>query len=75
MTKNITFTADAQLIELAREVARKENTTLNEQFRIWLEQYSRRQKVMQLDDLLADLKGKTSSRGKKFTREQMNERR
>ena len=42
MTKNITFAADAALIEEAREAARADNTTLNEQFRLWLEQYARK---------------------------------
>ncbi|MDZ7728611.1 MAG: hypothetical protein U5Q44_10705 [Dehalococcoidia bacterium] len=34
--KNITLSADENLIEAARERARRENTTLNEQFRRWL---------------------------------------
>ena len=38
--KNITMSADENLIEAAR--ARAEHTTLNEQFRLWLEAYVRR---------------------------------
>ena len=34
--KNITLSADEGLIEAARERARTEHTTLNEQFRLWL---------------------------------------
>ena len=44
--KNITLSADEKLIEAARECARTEHTTLNEQFRRWLEDYARyRQRV------------------------------
>ena len=39
--KNITFSADGQLIEAAREQAKAERTTLNEKFRLWLEEYAR----------------------------------
>jgi len=75
MTKNITFSADADLIEEARLVARAENTTLNEQFRLWLEQYARRRRAQKFEGLMAQLKGKVSSGGRKFTRDEMNERR
>jgi hypothetical protein len=37
--KNITLSADERLIEEAREKARRQNTTLNEQFRSWLADY------------------------------------
>ena len=40
--KNITFSADEHLIEAARRRASSENTTLNEQFRLWLESYAER---------------------------------
>lgn len=39
--KNITLSADDKLIEAARERARAEQTTLNEQFRRWLANYVR----------------------------------
>ncbi|MDQ7053481.1 MAG: hypothetical protein Q9P14_11505, partial [candidate division KSB1 bacterium] len=39
MLKNITLSADEQLIKKAREKARRENTTLNETFRQWLKRY------------------------------------
>jgi hypothetical protein len=38
--KNITMSADENLIESARERARSEHTTLNEQFRRWLAEYA-----------------------------------
>ncbi|MGQ0595092.1 MAG: hypothetical protein ACT4QB_21375 [Gammaproteobacteria bacterium] len=75
MTKNITFSADAALIEEAREAARLNNTTLNEQFRLWLEQYARQRRVKQFEELMDSLQGRLSSGGRKFTRDEMNERR
>jgi hypothetical protein len=75
MTKNITFSADEALIEEARAAARAENTTLNEQFRLWLEEYARRRRAQKFDELMQRLKGKVSSGGGKFTRDEMNERR
>ena len=42
--KNITLSADAALIEAAREKARADHTTLNEQFRRWLEDYTQRER-------------------------------
>jgi hypothetical protein len=38
--KNITLSADEHWIEAARARARAEQMTLNEQFRIWLEDYA-----------------------------------
>jgi hypothetical protein len=37
--KNITFSADPNLIERARTRARQQKKTLNEAFREWLERY------------------------------------
>jgi hypothetical protein len=75
MTKNITFSADEALIEEAREAARADNTTLNEQFRLWLEQYARKRRAERAMKLIAELQGKISTGGHKFTRDEMNERR
>ena len=75
MTKNITFSADEDLIEAAREAARAEGTTLNEQFRLWLEQYARQRRAQKFDEFMEQIKGKYSSGGRKFTRDEMNERR
>ncbi len=38
--KNITLSADENLIEKARNRAQSHNTTLNAEFRRWLEQYA-----------------------------------
>lgn len=73
--KNITFSADEELIEAAREAARADNTTLNEQFRLWLEEYTRQRRVRQFQEMMKELKGKVSTGGRKFTRDEMNERR
>jgi FMN phosphatase YigB (HAD superfamily) len=75
MTKNITFSADETLIEAAREAARAQGSTLNEQFRLWLEQYARQRQAQKFEELMAQVKGKYSSGGRKFTRDEMNERR
>jgi hypothetical protein len=74
--KNITLSAEDNLIEAARQRAATEHTTLNEQFRIWLESYARhQQQVEEAIATLKDLRGKYSTGGRKFTREEMNERR
>ena len=39
MLRNITLSADPELIDRAREIAKTNNTTLNNEFRIWLSQY------------------------------------
>jgi hypothetical protein len=69
------LSADEGLIEAARERARAEHTTLNEQFRRWLKDYTRREQ--QADDAMAvvrELRGKVRTGGRKFTRDEMNER-
>ncbi|HID73237.1 TPA: hypothetical protein EYP38_04810 [Candidatus Micrarchaeota archaeon] len=73
--KNITLSADEKLIEAARRRAASEHTTLNQQFRIWLEEYARRKQ--QADDareVIRELQDKYSTGGRKFTRDEMNER-
>lgn len=72
--KNITLSADENLIEAARERARAENTTLNEQFRLWLADYAQqRERMQRYHELMADLRGKLRV-GRKLTRDEMNER-
>lgn len=73
--KNITFTADEQLIAAAREQARADNTTLNEQFRQWLEQYARKRQAARAAEVMERMGQYVSSGGRKLTREQLNERR
>lgn len=73
MVRNITLSADALLIEQARERARRQETTLNEVFRQWLERYVAGQGprdgyealMTRLDDVQA---------GRSFGRDEMNER-
>ncbi len=73
--KNITLSADERLIEAARERARAEHTTLNEQFRLWLADYARReQQAEKAMAVVRELRGKVRTGGRKFTREEMNER-
>ena len=72
--KNITLSADESVIEGARTQARSENTTLDEQFKVWLEHCSRKQRVLRFRGLMVDLQGKVSTGGRKFTRDEMNER-
>ncbi len=72
--KNITLSADEKLIEAARERARAEHTTLNEQFRLWLEDYARReQQAERAMEVVRELRGKLRV-GRKLTRDEMNER-
>lgn len=73
--KNITLSADEKLIEAARERARQEQTTLNEQFRRWLTRYGQQaNKALAHDQLMRELRGKVATGGRRFTRDEMNER-
>jgi hypothetical protein len=74
MARNITFTADEHLIEEAREAARAEGTTLNEQFRLWLEQYARKRRAQRAMETVDRLRSYVRTDGRKFTRDEMNER-
>lgn len=72
--RNITLSADEHIIDAARRVAAAEHTTLNEQFRIWLETYAqKRQTLKNFDETVQKLGGQLCV-GKKLTREQMNAR-
>ena len=72
--RNITLTADESLIEAARERARIEHTTLNEQFRRWLAEYAHaRERMQQYDAVMAKLRGQLKV-GRKLSRDEMNER-
>ena len=73
--KNITLSADERLIEEARERARAEHTTLNEQFRLWLADYVRSERQAERAmAVVRELQGRVRTGGRKFTREEMNER-
>lgn len=75
MNKNITFSADEALIEAAREAARADNTTLNEQFRLWLQSYVRRRQADRAMEVIHRIRGQHQMTGPKLTRDEMNERR
>jgi len=73
--KNITLSADEHLIDAARQRAVAEHTTLNEQFRLWLEGYVRRkQRADEAMAVVERLRGYVRTGGRKFTRDEMNER-
>ena len=72
MLKNITLSAEEKLIKLAREKAARENSTLNSQFRAWLERYvSTERKLLDYDSLMDQLA--YAKPGRKFSRDEMNE--
>ena len=70
---NITLSADADVIAAARERARSEDTTVNEQFRIWLAQYAHADRVQRYEHAMAGLRGKVVL-GRRIGRDEMNER-
>ena len=73
MLKNITLSADEELIRKARKKAEEEHTTLNSQFRQWLENYTSRGKnsndYLNLMERLSYAKP-----SKQYSRDEMNER-
>jgi hypothetical protein len=73
--KNITLSADEHLIERARQTAQAQHKTLNAAFREWLEQYTAQNAadVEEYDRLMLRLRGHVIA-GRRFTREEMNER-
>ena len=71
--ENVTFSADEDLIERAREVAKAERKTLNVAFREWLAAYAaRKENVQQYRTLMERLKHIDS--GGRYSRKEMNER-
>ena len=73
--KKLTLSADARLIEAARERARREHSTLNEQFRRWLASYvAREERSAETARVIADLRSRVRTGGRRFTRDEMHER-
>lgn len=73
--KNITLSADEKLIEAARARAQAEQTTLNEQFRRWLAEYARQEhRAERALAAIRELQSYARTGGRKFSRDQMNER-
>lgn len=71
--KNVTFSADEDLIEQARMVAKSERKTLNEVFREWLSHYaSKHSGAKEYKSLMKRLRHVRA--GRHFTRDEMNER-
>jgi hypothetical protein len=71
--KNITFSADEDLIERARSIARAQRRTLNEAFREWLAQFAQSGGEAQgFDALMHRLQHVDASRH--FSRDELNER-
>jgi hypothetical protein len=71
--RNITFSADEDQIDRARQIAREKHMTLNDAFREWLAQFSSSNSdVEAFDDLMGRLKDVNA--GRHFSREELNER-
>jgi hypothetical protein len=75
MLRNITLSADEQLIARARDKAGAAQTTLNVEFRKWLDSYVTAQDdaaVAKFRSVMQQLGGVDA--GRSFTRDEMNER-
>ena len=73
MLKNITFSAEEELIAQARARAESENTTLNNEFRRWLTKYA--QQIRDGEELERLMNHFHYVRvGRKFSRDELNER-
>ena len=71
--KNVTLSADEDLIEKARLVARSRRKTLNAAFREWLLQFTAQSgNGQEVDSLMKRLRHVNA--GRHFTRDGMNER-
>ena len=74
--RNITLSATDQLIDQAREKARAQGVTLNDEFRKWLASYvqadSGQSAVNRFRQVMQALPNADAGRG--FTRDEMNER-
>lgn len=72
--KNITLSADEELIEQARQLARSQKRTLNDAFREWLVQFTQQAgNVEEYEALMRRLRRTVRSSGP-YTRDEMNER-
>ena len=73
LVKNVTLSAEDQLLERARELAHQRSTTLNQLFRDWLaELTAERPRGDRFDELMRRLSHARS--GGAFTRDEMNAR-
>ena len=77
MLRNITLNADDNVIDTARDLMKAEGTSLNEQFKLWLDAYiAEHRRKQQVEAALATLDAMAGKLkvGRKLTREEMNER-
>jgi len=72
--KNITLSADEELIEQARQLARAQKRTLNEAFREWLVQFTQQASSAEEYDSLMERLRRHVRLHPPYTREEMNER-
>ena len=71
--KNVTLSADENLIEQARQVARSQGRTLNAAFREWLVQFTAQSgNGQEMDALTRRLRHVNA--GRRFSRDEMNGR-
>lgn len=71
--RNITLSADEQLIEQARLLAKSRHKTLNAVFREWLQQFTAQGgNAQEFDALMKRLKHVEA--GRRFSRDELNER-
>ncbi len=73
MLQNVTLSAEKALIEQARRRAAANNTTLNAEFRRWLEQYIETPQTSEELEALMD-RLSYARPGKTFSRDELNER-
>ena len=73
--KSITVHADERLIAAAEARARREQTTLDAKFQVWLADYAGEpHRAEQAMAVVAELQGRLRTGGRKFSRDEMNER-
>jgi hypothetical protein len=72
--KNITLSADDELIEQARQLARAQKRTLNDAFREWLVQFTQQAGKAEEYDALMNRLRQTVRLHPPYTRDEMNER-
>lgn len=72
MIRNITFTAEEELIERARTRAKAERSTLNEKFRDWLHRYAGMDQATDVRSLMGRFSYVRPGRG--FHRDDTNRR-
>lgn len=73
MLRNITLSAEERLIQAAREKAQQEQSTLNEEFRRWLQSYVAAPGAASRVDALLDRLAHVDAGGR-FSRDEMNAR-